>query len=181
MEEHPVIDITFQMTPKDMGRAVGAITRENLKRPRWIVSAAILELFVLLGYGVPLLRSEDGISADAIEKLVLYVLALPAILALTAFVVPRTSAKSIYAKNPHLKGPLHWIFSDQKLIQESVASKAEVFWKAYVKVRETGEFFLFYPQKNYAYVVPKSAFSGEAEIESLRAMIRRHVADVKLT
>ena len=180
MEEHPVIDITFQMTPKDMGRAVGAMTRDRLKKPRIIVSAVILELFVLVGYGVPILRSADANSADSIEKLVLYALALPAILALAMFVVPRTSAKSIYSKSPNLKGPLHWIFTDEKIIQEAIASRSEALWNVYVKVRETGEFFLLYPQKNYAYVVPKRAFSGEAEIEALREMIRRHVADAQL-
>ena len=53
-------------------------------------------------------------------------------------------------------------------------------WESYDRVVETPEQFVFYGERSVQKIIPRSTFTDRREIETLRRVIRRHVAQSEL-
>ena len=46
-------------------------------------------------------------------------------------------------------------------------------WKAWMKFRETRQFFLLYPAARLVMLIPKRAFTGQEQIAEFRELLKR--------
>ena len=64
--------------------------------------------------------------------------------------------------------PAKFIFSDEGLETFSESSTTKVTWNTFQRVQELKKDFLFYPQKNIFYTIPKRSFQNDFQIEEFR-------------
>jgi hypothetical protein len=170
------IRISFQLSPREWYRANVAISTVNLRTLRflaWVSVALLIACAVLKAVGT-------GSLASAATNLLPLFAILPIAVLAGIYVAPYYTSKSVYKNSVSLKSPIQYSFSDDGVTQKSVTGRGEVLWTAYIKARETRDWFLLYTQKRLAHPLPKRAFANEDEIVEFREMIRRHVPDVSL-
>lgn len=68
--------------------------------------------------------------------------------------------------------PAKFAFSENGLETNSKSTSTKVTWDAFQKVQELKEDFLFYPQKNIFYTIPKRSFTNDLQIEDFRSLVR---------
>jgi hypothetical protein len=173
MTDQPLIEVVVQLEQQDLSRANKDVSLDRLTPSRWVlfaVSSAFLTAMVtVLAFHQ---ITQPHLIAVAFVGLVGGPIALIAAIHWSA----RRAARSLVKNTPSLKGPTHWLFSDSGIRVDSPTTNAHIEWKTYVRVRETPMQFLFYPQSQIAYVVPKRCFSSNDQITKLREMIRRCAA-----
>jgi hypothetical protein len=69
----------------------------------------------------------------------------------------RRSLTRAYRANPKLLGMHTYTFTETSLTMAGPLTSVTLAWDALQKAVETDEFFLFYPNRNWAYYVPKRA------------------------
>jgi hypothetical protein len=69
---------------------------------------------------------------------------------------------------------IEWQFSTEGIKAESELGKGIVYWKGFLRVVETSEGFLFYPQKNIFHWLPFSAFESPDCVEAARRLVREN-------
>ena len=83
------------------------------------------------------------------------------------------SAKESARRAPAFQGPTLWTFSESGILTDGPTARAELQWKALLRVQETKTQFLLYPQTQIAYVIPKRFFQSGSQIEGFRELVRR--------
>lgn len=68
--------------------------------------------------------------------------------------------------------PVNFIFSTDELEIKSKSSSAKTTWDSLQKIQELKEDFLFFPQNNIFYTVPKRSFQSDFQIEDFRNLVR---------
>lgn len=78
--------------------------------------------------------------------------------------------------------PAKFVYSDEGLETFSKSSTTKVTWDTFQKVKELKEDFLFYPQKNIFYTIPKRSFQNDSQIEEFRNLVSKKLGGkAKLT
>jgi|ERR1041385_1189737 hypothetical protein len=77
-----------------------------------------------------------------------------------------------FSKRPDANIEIDWQFSDNEIRIQSDLGTANVSWKSFVKIVETRDGFLFYPQKKLFHWLPFAAFESPECIAKVRRLIR---------
>lgn len=169
--------ITFELEQKDVYRSNVAVAIDSIGRPRTIAGLVFIEVLAIAGsVGLVLKARATGAHESLIVSAAIWaVLFFPIILLFTCYVIPYFAAKSLYKNNANVRSPIHWSFSEELITQQMATGKAELSWSNFIKLRETRDLFLLFPQNHLAFPLPKRAFADEKEIRAFRELIRRHI------
>jgi hypothetical protein len=122
----------------------------------------------------------SGALASAATNLLPLFAILPILVLVGTYMAPYFASKSVYKNSVGLKNPIQYSFTDDGTNWKSASGCGELLWNAYIKARETRDWFLLYTQPRLAHPLPKGAFVNENEIVEFREMVRRHVPDASL-
>jgi hypothetical protein len=84
-----------------------------------------------------------------------------------------------FKTNRSLNSGLRYSFSPEGIQTTGPTSQGLLRWDGLHRIEETRHAFLLFHDKKNAQVVPKRFF-GEPDLEGLRALMKAHVAKVKL-
>lgn len=73
--------------------------------------------------------------------------------------------------------PAKFIFSNEGLESTSKSTSVKVTWDTFQKFQELKEDFLFYPQKNIFYTIPKRFFQDDFQREKFKNLVREKLGD----
>ena len=85
-------------------------------------------------------------------------------------VVPRQ-----FQSEPYANSDFSVCFSEEGMTQKSVSGENRLAWNAIRFARELPEHFLLMFHNRLVLLIPKAAFSGEAEVQAVRALLHAHV------
>jgi YcxB-like protein len=173
-------DLSFELSRNDIYLSNRAITIEGLRKFRVIAGLIFIELLAVAGIiGSLATPATANGRMQLVAGSIGAALFFPAIVLSALYVTPYFAAKSLYEGNVNLRGPIQWSFSDKLIKQRMATGSSELLWSTFIKARETAELFLLYPQKRFAYPLPKRAFGTEQDIAAFRELIRRQIGDAR--
>jgi hypothetical protein len=85
----------------------------------------------------------------------------------------RNESRKRFRHNPSANKKIVWRFDEQKVEDSTDGASTVRVRKNLIEIKEVHDGFLIFPQARIAYWVPKKAFSSEADISSLRDLIRK--------
>jgi hypothetical protein len=168
------IEVVAVLKYEDLRRAVFQIARAatNWKRSLFVSIGLSMLLFpaVSLAYG-------DGanlfwITVIGIGFGVLLWIVITPLMLLIAYAISFLTARTLLRNNPNIQGSCTYRFSESGYSFVGPHSRGDILWAALLKIQETGDLFLLYPQKNFAYVIPKHCFTPEGEVEKMKQLLR---------
>lgn len=81
--------------------------------------------------------------------------------------------KSAYDKQPELKEPIEYQFSQDTIFFKTAVGEAQIPWEAFQRAVETASFFLLYHAENQANPILKSGFQSPEQIDQLRQLLQQ--------
>ena len=72
-----------------------------------------------------------------------------------------------FRRRPDRDAEFIWQFAPEQIISDGAGFKTELTWKAFAKVVQTPNGFLFYPNSRVFQWVPKHAFRSDAEFQQV--------------
>lgn len=84
----------------------------------------------------------------------------------------RILARRAFKVTTNLHPALHYVFSEEKVSVSTAEVENSYDWEAFHHVREMPDWFLLYQNKLVFNPIPKSAFTGETQMEDLRSLLR---------
>ncbi len=158
------ITVKFTMTRAEYVRAV----RLLLLRQRifWLLipTAVTWALYPLIGYW---LAKNPVFKPDTL----VYPAAAIAFFSLIFGWSPIAAVKKI---NPAIRdNPQEFRFSDGGIDCSTGVSQSKLDWNLWIKYGESREFFLLYPSRQAAQIIPKRAFSSESELAAFRELLQK--------
>jgi hypothetical protein len=84
----------------------------------------------------------------------------------------RNESRKRFMQNPIANKKIVWRFDEEKAEDSTDGASSVRVWKNLFEIKEVRDGFLIFPQARIAHWVPKKAFSSEADISSLRSLIR---------
>jgi len=165
-------NITIQVnnTANDYRRALVRVSA------KWIFLVGIIYLIVILPMLWMVLYGAGGSTRDANSSvgqtfalLTLIPIGIAAALYLNIWrqskIIERSLEKSIF------------VFSDDGVESTSRLASVKVAWETLQKIRELKDYFLFYPQKNVFYIIPKRFFVDENQLLDFRNLVKEKFGD----
>jgi hypothetical protein len=73
--------------------------------------------------------------------------------------------------------PAKVVFTEKGIRSSGESSSAEMDWKNFYRVYETKQDFIFFPERNIFYTIPKRFFGGIDKIYALRELLRETLTD----
>ena len=73
--------------------------------------------------------------------------------------------------------PAKFMFFDEGLKTSSKSASVEVTWDTFQKIQEIKKDFLFYPQKNIFYTIPKRSFQSDFQMKEFRNLVREKLGE----
>jgi hypothetical protein len=167
---------TVVLTQRDIYKANVAIARSRRTPRRRVVSA----LITAVAFAVILHLASLGSNPDASWW--------PAVLGGVAFVVffelvflalmirgfAAFGARGLVRSKPTALEPVRYDFSPGGCSWAGPTGSGTFEWRTYLRIQETPEEFLLYPQKSLANIIPKKSFQSEADIQRFRQLIREN-------
>ncbi|HMU33452.1 MAG TPA: YcxB family protein [Pyrinomonadaceae bacterium] len=165
MLESPV-EIDFKADTSDYRRMLFWYHRSRLGLIAlfWLLLVVPAYIVVLFGAGGSVSGTESGLSVFAL--IVLLVLPLSLVINLY-FGIWRHGRKLAAISEP---GKV--TFDEVGVSSISKSASSQMIWERFKKVYETNEDFIFFPQENVFYTIPKKLFISEAQIAELRSLLR---------
>jgi len=135
----------------------------SLRRFRWL-----LGFWAAIGVGTLLLAMPPRTETSPTEMSVVTVLAT-----LFAFIgAIAVSALLRFRSLPASQTEYKWSFYPGHIDAVSSVATARLDWSLFVEVREIGQSFLFFPQRDMCHIIPKRSFARPSEIKAIRAVCR---------
>lgn len=168
------VEVTAAPNFQDIRRARFHIVRRatNWKRSLIIsiVLCAILFPTISLAY-------KDGSSLFWMAVIgigfgVVLWLVLTPVMILIAYALSFLSAQTLIRSNPNLQNSTTFQFSERGYSYSGTHSQGNSLWSALLKIHETRDAFLLYPQPYLAYVIPKHCFPSQSTIEEFKNLLR---------
>ncbi|HXN54012.1 MAG TPA: YcxB family protein [Candidatus Acidoferrum sp.] len=172
------IEITFQLSLRDVYRSNAAIMTGNLRWFFWPLS--LICLIPIAGIAFALVAKTMGLSVPIGFAGLWGSLFLPTFLLYLRFGAPYFAARTLFKNNANLKAAIHYSISEDLVIQEMATGRAELRWSTFVRVREAPDLFLLYVQKQLAHPIPKRAYTSAQELSAFRDIVRRQVPRAEL-
>jgi YcxB-like protein len=170
------LTIHAQLTPSELFWANISVISRQLRKFLWVDFAVIAfwVVFFLFMWFRPWPNVEWQTALRNIAPLLLVLALFP----LTIFLSAHLNKRKQLA-DPRNAGGITFQFADSGIGVEHSTGKSDLNWTIFVKVVETRDFFLLYPVKSWAYVVPKRCLASQTEIATMRQLLQRHVPDFK--
>ena len=165
MPENKNIEVEYLATAKDYRRV--------LLWYRWKRLALIIAVTFLVG--IPILYSAFSVDpASRPPGAVLWFLLILPLLVLAVFYWGiRRQAERI----EKIFEPVKVVFSEDGLESNGESSSAEMKWSDFYQVYETGQDFIFFPEKHIFYTIPKRFFTGHNETSEFRKLLSDKLGD----
>jgi len=163
MTENKKIEVEYLATAADYRRV--------LLWYRWKRLAVIIGITFLVG--IPILVS--AFSSDPANRppgFVLWFLLVLPVLVLAVFYW------GIYRQAERIEKifePVKVTFTKDGLESEGESSSAEMNWDSFYQVYETNQDFIFFPEKNIFYTIPKRFFTNAEEISEFKTLLRENL------
>jgi hypothetical protein len=169
MSENEIIEIEVTNTAQDYRRVL------FLQSYKKVLIAGILYLVVVtpmlwltfFGAGANPFEEKNG----SIILVMIFFALLPVLIAVAIFWNIYKQAKMIGQTLTTAK----FIFSSEGVESNSATSQVKVDWKTFEKIQELKEDFLFFPQKNFFYTIPKRFFQNENQIAVFKSLVRENL------
>lgn len=179
MNEPPTIDANVKLTQRDLFRYGTYVTLKNARG--YFLIIILFSLFLAIQYYRALATgSAERVNNEVHAVHTIFPVLL--LLFLFPFVVIVASCLhmlSSFKTNRSLNSGLHYAFSPEGIQTRGPTSQGLLRWDGLHRIEETGHAFLLFHDKKNAQVVPKRFF-GESDLAALRALMKAHVAKVKL-
>jgi hypothetical protein len=149
--------------------ATAADYRRVLLRYRWKRLAAIIAVAVLIEF-VVLYSAFFTMDASARPPgfVLWFLLVLPLlILAIFYWGISRQAERI-----EKLFEPVKAVFDENGIRSKGESSTAEMAWEDFYRVQETKLDFIFYPEKNIFYTIPKRFFGSEGKVKDFRELLK---------
>ena len=163
---------TFRFTREELIRAMLHRQRMKLRRG-FLLLAKIFAVLVMLLFGMSLVVSILFPSGPSLSFWVL----LPFPVCIYCLMFDRANAwywGRGFAKRPDANIQVEFQFSKDGMRSQTELVDATVHWKAFLRVVETSDGFLFYQHKNLFCWLPFSAFEFHDCIERVRGLVSDH-------
>jgi hypothetical protein len=177
MSEDQGLKVVFALTQRDIYKANVAIARRKrpLKRRwfsvliTWLAWTYILHLAMKLANPDPpwVLAVAAGACLAVFFDSLFPFLMLPFIHGLAYY-----GARELVRTKPLVLEPVTYEFSSNGGSYVGPAGSGVFEWKTYLRVQETQEQFLLYPQKRLANIIPKKSFRSDVDIQRFRQLVR---------
>ena len=172
------VSVVTRMNQRDFYKANIAIWkgRQSLKRNVIVMVICMIGATMLFEYSMSRSDSDPSWLAAAMLGcgVILCVnLVLWPVMIGFACLFSYWAARSLLRSKPDASGPITYEFSSTGGSYSGPNGTGSFNWKAYLKVVETREQFLLYPQKNLAIAVPKRFFQSEDDMQRFRELVRR--------
>jgi hypothetical protein len=82
------------------------------------------------------------------------------------------AARNMLRSKPSAAGPITYEFSQTGASYSGPTGHGHLDWTSFVRIQETSEQFLLYPQKRLANVIPKRAFQSDSDVQHFRQLVR---------
>jgi hypothetical protein len=153
----------FEIEAHDIVRVQRLLLREM-----FFGSGAGILLVLLLAALLALLSSIGGAGA---KEVVIGVPLFLVLLVILQMAMQSSSARRLREGSALYQEEQHFTFSPESLRTSTRLTTSEYQWRAFERVRETKEYFLFYLTKRRALFLPQRALTSAADRDALRAMI----------
>ncbi len=164
------VEVTVNLTLRDICRANVSITAGKLGWPIWILFS--IGLLALAAFLFNLLSGPDGQTSGYGPGAAFGLLFAPTFMVYLLVGAPYFAARSLVRNNPNACKPVHWSFSPGGIEVHGPTSDTSLQWSAFLTIRETKEQFLLYIQKHFANVLPKRCFQEIADLDAFRDLVR---------
>jgi hypothetical protein len=170
------ITVIVVLTQEDIYQASAAIARSRRSSKRRIISGLITGLAFAVIVHLALLRSDpDAPWWPALLGGVGFVLIFElAFLSLVIRVAASYSARGLVRSKPTVLEPLTYDFFPSGSSWIGPTGSGTFQWKTFIRIQETKEQFLLYPQKSLANIVPKRSFQSDADLQRFRQLVREN-------
>lgn len=167
MSENEKIEIEVTNTAQDYRRVLFLQSYKKFLIAGILYFIVIVPMlwFTFFGAGANPFEEKNG----SIILVMLFFALLPVLIAVAIFWNINKQAKMI----GKTLTPAKFIFSDNGVESNSESSQVKVDWETFEKVQELKEDFLFFPQKNIFYTIPKRFFQNENQIMVFKDLIRK--------
>ena len=135
--------------------------------PARIVVFGLLPFSLALVFLMAWLAGEHGFAIFLTLFVVLYV--LMRFLCLIVL-IPRQ-----FRSEPYADTDISVCFSEEGMTKKSVVDECRFTWNAFRLARELPEHFLLMFHNRLVLLIPKAAFSGEAEVQAVRELLQTHI------
>jgi YcxB-like protein len=179
MTEPSIINANVQLTERDLFRYGAYVTLKNARG--YFLIVILFTFFLAFQYyrawtsGSPERLNDEVHAAQNLLPLVLLFFLFPFVIIVASCLHLRSSFRS----NRSLNCGLHYAFSQEGIETAGPTSQGLLRWDGLHRIEETRHAFLLFHDKKNAQVVPKRFF-GESDLAALRALMKAHVAKVKL-
>lgn len=137
-------------------------------------------IYAIIGFSAVFLVRQFLTKGDRMASLfvlgLLFVAACIAVLIVKKVVSP-ILRKREFAKRPDAGQEIHWLFSNDDITVTTRDSKSEIKWSAFYKVFHTPAGFLFLPNAQIFYFIPKRAFSTDEDFAAVRSLARTNAKE----
>ncbi|HEX9962294.1 MAG TPA: YcxB family protein [Pyrinomonadaceae bacterium] len=164
------------MSPENKFEATVEVTAEDYRRilfwyhkTRLIIYGIFIAVFSLPAtLGIIFVLSQGQVKTPQIFLFLIFPILLPFfILGLTVFKI-RKQAQSIVKTTE----PTKFTFTEDGLTAVSDPSTVQTKWSRFHGIKETKTDFIFFPQENIFYPIPKRFFDNEIQVNQLRNFVR---------
>jgi YcxB-like protein len=164
MTENKQIEVDYTATAEDYRRV---LIWHSWKKQTIILGAVILIL-------IPVYYGLAGASPTAQPPLIIgtFLLIFPLIVLGTFYWGIWRQA----AKIEKIFEPAHVVFSERGVESTGETSSSQMDWNRFHKVYETAADFIFFPQHNVFYTIPKRVFRDETEISDFKVLLKEQLA-----
>jgi len=176
MSAENAITAVVVLTQRDIYQANVAIALSRRSRKRRIISGLSTGVAIAFLIHLELLRFDpDAPWWPALLAGAGFVLIFElAILGLLIRVAASYSARVLVRSKPTALEQLTYTFSSGGSSWVGPTGSGTFEWRTFVRIQETKEQFLLYPQRGLANIVPKKSFQSDADVEYFRQLIREN-------
>jgi hypothetical protein len=141
---------------------------------RWKRQAVIFAI-VLVGLLMTGLAFVTPTAAEPYKRLPIYlgVILTPIVCVFVAYLGVRKQARKLEV----ISEDTEFTFTRDGLHSRTSMSESTIKWERFDKVVETSKYFVFFPQHNVFYMVPKGNFDGDSQLMNFRSIVRDSLGD----
>ena len=173
------VTVVSALTQRDIYRGNVAIARRKRSLRRTLFSASALLTWAAAAFILHLamqlanpnaswaLAVVGGAGFVLLSDFLLPFLMLPLVHGLAYY-----AARELVRTKPIVVEPVTYEFSSNGGLWVGPAGSGVFEWKTYLRVQETQEQFLLFPQKRIANIIPKKSFRSDVDIQRFRQLVR---------
>jgi len=175
MSGDPHVSILVKLAPREFYWAAVRSTTQQMRRV--FVLFGFIGLLSIAGLIFATVFSESIAEwQQTIRGMYLPMFAFLCILPiLVVFLAPLFSLGRFLVDRGNAAGA-RYRFSESGVVTENSVGQTNRDWTIYRKAQETLNYFLLYPSRTEAQVIPKRCLSASGELDLLREMFRRHIS-----